>query len=108
MFDTISSMTLGGVVAPNLDLDVLDTALDGCLEVPLACLSAEDVSDRLARLQGLTAKLDAVRVSAVSAGKVHNIGRLSDQRNVANHVACLLYTSPSPRDKRQSRMPSSA
>ena len=28
----------------------------------------------------------------------------------ANHVCvdCLLYTSPSPRDKRQSRMPSSA
>ena len=27
---------------------------------------------------------------------------------VAGTVACLLYTSPSPRDKRQSRMPSSA
>ena len=27
---------------------------------------------------------------------------------VYNHTACLLYTSPSPRDKRQSRMPSSA
>ena len=26
----------------------------------------------------------------------------------ANNLACLLYTSPSPRDKRQSRMPSSA
>ena len=26
----------------------------------------------------------------------------------AEFVACLLYTSPSPRDKRQSRMPSSA
>ena len=25
-----------------------------------------------------------------------------------NHTSCLLYTSPSPRDKRQSRMPSSA
>ena len=25
-----------------------------------------------------------------------------------NHLGCLLYTSPSPRDKRQSRMPSSA
>ena len=24
------------------------------------------------------------------------------------HIGCLLYTSPSPRDKRQSRMPSSA
>ena len=27
---------------------------------------------------------------------------------VAMYLACLLYTSPSPRDKRQSRMPSSA
>ena len=26
----------------------------------------------------------------------------------AHRKACLLYTSPSPRDKRQSRMPSSA
>ena len=28
--------------------------------------------------------------------------------NANNDVTCLLYTSPSPRDKRQSRMPSSA
>ena len=27
---------------------------------------------------------------------------------IAHRLACLLYTSPSPRDKRQSRMPSSA
>ena len=27
---------------------------------------------------------------------------------VAQNGSCLLYTSPSPRDKRQSRMPSSA
>ena len=26
----------------------------------------------------------------------------------SNNISCLLYTSPSPRDKRQSRMPSSA
>ena len=32
-----------------------------------------------------------------------------DSSNIARiHHACLLYTSPSPRDKRQSRMPSSA
>ena len=30
------------------------------------------------------------------------------QWKAANFRACLLYTSPSPRDKRQSRMPSSA
>ena len=28
--------------------------------------------------------------------------------SASNIMACLLYTSPSPRDKRQSRMPSSA
>ena len=28
--------------------------------------------------------------------------------NTTRGIACLLYTSPSPRDKRQSRMPSSA
>ena len=28
--------------------------------------------------------------------------------NLTRHICCLLYTSPSPRDKRQSRMPSSA
>ena len=28
--------------------------------------------------------------------------------NVERFISCLLYTSPSPRDKRQSRMPSSA
>ena len=27
---------------------------------------------------------------------------------MADYITCLLYTSPSPRDKRQSRMPSSA
>ena len=30
------------------------------------------------------------------------------QTTVARLAGCLLYTSPSPRDKRQSRMPSSA
>ena len=36
-------------------------------------------------------------------------GGLGDALDVvAKDLACLLYTSPSPRDKRQSRMPSSA
>ena len=35
----------------------------------------------------------------VKAGRIDSIGQVS---------TCLLYTSPSPRDKRQSRMPSSA
>ena len=31
-----------------------------------------------------------------------------DKAKVSQEFICLLYTSPSPRDKRQSRMPSSA
>ena len=33
---------------------------------------------------------------------------LKDEDNPYPWTSCLLYTSPSPRDKRQSRMPSSA
>ena len=33
---------------------------------------------------------------------------IRDDVKAAMVAACLLYTSPSPRDKRQSRMPSSA
>ena len=37
------------------------------------------------------------------------VSDLSKDREIDNAIlTCLLYTSPSPRDKRQSRMPSSA
>ena len=36
------------------------------------------------------------------------IGVAAVSRSAADGYTCLLYTSPSPRDKRQSRMPSSA
>ena len=45
----------------------------------------------------------------------HKIESLISKINLADEIlikeiqgSCLLYTSPSPRDKRQSRMPSSA
>ena len=37
-----------------------------------------------------------------------NFGDRTVSNAAARATACLLYTSPSPRDKRQSRMPSSA
>ena len=71
---------------------------------------------------------DVARVAGVSRGTVSRVingGYVSDSARTAiedairevgyvpntaaqNLVRCLLYTSPSPRDKRQSRMPSSA
>ena len=40
-----------------------------------------------------------------AAFQVRTLGKVS---NLEDAMICLLYTSPSPRDKRQSRMPSSA
>ena len=49
------------------------------------------------------------RIVVVDDGSGQDYQRFFDQipRDGVSHV-CLLYTSPSPRDKRQSRMPSSA
>ena len=42
-------------------------------------------------------------------GKVYSFPLCIEGRGlIYNKKVCLLYTSPSPRDKRQSRMPSSA
>ena len=40
--------------------------------------------------------------------EVKNVFGFNSSAELVNGRACLLYTSPSPRDKRQSRMPSSA
>ena len=49
---------------------------------------------------------------AIRKGIAHETKRRSDKKLGRVFVdlggSCLLYTSPSPRDKRQSRMPSSA
>ena len=43
-------------------------------------------------------------------GKIPNKLKIGEQGPItgAQHTICLLYTSPSPRDNRVSRMPSSA
>ena len=40
--------------------------------------------------------------------RVHLLEQESVEQSNSMYECCLLYTSPSPRDKRQSRMPSSA
>ena len=64
------------------------------------------VSDGSAKQQHMTfgwviSKPDGTRL-------VKGYGRCNDQSSSMRAEACLLYTSPSPRDQRGSRMPSSA
>ena len=47
-----------------------------------------------------------VRVDLAAMFRLTNMMGWDD--TVWNHITCLLYTSPSPRDMRRSRMPSSA
>ena len=56
----------------------------------------EEASDTLHLLSGRTHQV-MTGVALLCGGRVHS-----------TLTTCLLYTSPSPRDKRQSRMPSSA
>ena len=43
-----------------------------------------------------------------SLAKSVETARASDGHDIEMRIACLLYTSPSPRDRQKSRMPSSA
>ena len=55
---------------------------------------------------------DYTTTSESYSGKVVDVRNIIDQpvsnETIRRNNICLLYTSPSPRDKRQSRMPSSA
>ena len=66
------------------------------------------------RMQQLQSKLTNLAVTADDhfdpARVIQELRRISAELDALGDkvVPCLLYTSPSPRDKRQSRMPSSA
>ena len=49
-----------------------------------------------------------IEFDAVAIRELAQILRDTDLTEIELMDGCLLYTSPSPRDKRQSRMPSSA
>ena len=60
---------------------------------------------RLANIDGRAAFIDGDDFYDVAR---LSEGRLSSEPLAALCEACLLYTSPSPRDRQKSRMPSSA
>eukprot|EP00828_Plagiopyla_frontata_P033941 TRINITY_DN440_c0_g1_i7.p4 TRINITY_DN440_c0_g1~~TRINITY_DN440_c0_g1_i7.p4 ORF type:complete len:105 (+),score=31.35 TRINITY_DN440_c0_g1_i7:166-480(+) len=61
------------------------------------------------QLEELKKELAQMRVAKVSGGTASKLGRIKILRkSIAKYLTCLLYTSPSPRDRQKSRMPSSA
>ena len=57
---------------------------------------------------GVYGHLDAANLAYLGLYALQHRGQESAGIVASNNGSCLLYTSPSPRDKRQCRMPSSA
>ena len=76
-------------------------------------LSSKSNNRRMGDFQDLD-HIDGVSISSVSANLYNNtrddlvMFYFREGANYASVYTCLLYTSPSPRDMRRSRMPSSA
>ena len=64
----------------------------------------------LSGLTGTINSLTSVVIALLGLGIVVSLlgGNVPFVGGVADNIVCLLYTSPSPRDRTRSRMPSSA
>ena len=70
--------------------------------------SVKIILDSKVVLDNVNLKIDTGEIVSLMGSSAS--GKTSLIRSIAgfHNITCLLYTSPSPRDKRQSRMPSSA
>ena len=92
------------------DIDAEAKVKELGLELPkpsksLAIYKRIVVVDNIAYLSG---HIPIDKEGQIMKGKVGADTDVEKGAKAAKRCACLLYTSPSPRDKRQSRMPSSA
>ena len=88
----------------NSSGDRFDT-INPATEAPLAKITEASKSDVNKAIKAARVAYEKVwsKMPALQRGKyIYRIARMIQER------ACLLYTSPSPRDQRGSRMPSSA
>ena len=88
------------------------TIFNGHRLIPTVTVQSPDEADVLVKIL-LKAQLPIVELTLRQGFSVEAVNTLLDNENIFSGIgtitnSCLLYTSPSPRDKRQSRMPSSA
>ena len=79
-----------------------------CISEPSLFILRARVSDASGFSVGETVDIPSEGVGALSEVRLKDLSGSSQQELVASLSACLLYTSPSPRDPKTSRMPSSA
>ena len=92
------------------------TALDVSIQAQIITLLKNICKQRGAAVMLITHDMGVIaetcdRVAVMYAGRVAEVGPVHEVINQSAHpytMGCLLYTSPSPRDRQKSRMPSSA
>ena len=103
-----------GLIAPFYDHLVKLVFGDKLKELQCSFLKKIQSNDKVLILGGGTGwileEIDSVCVNTdiVYIDKSPSMIKRAKRRILHHNEVCLLYTSPSPRDKRQSRMPSSA
>ena len=114
--DTISAVAFGRLYFESAGLhyqpDAIRIRRNGKHEILVPLMGYPAYNRGRAIVARMVSKLSEEKQQAVclygneSTPIIHLITQGTDVRQLA--LPCLLYTSPSPRDKRQSRMPSSA
>ena len=95
-----SPRQVGGQMAINETGEIIGSVSGGCVENSVITEALDSLKDKKHRIKdyGITNDL-AWEVGLACGGNL---------RILINPLDCLLYTSPSPRDRTRSRMPSSA
>ena len=98
----VSNQSSGGLVARLKEQERSIEWLDSGGDEPLVVTGPSGA--------GKSSMLGALQEEAEAQGLnvVHAVAREFDLRPYSPFIRCLLYTSPSPRDRQKSRMPSSA
>lgn len=93
MFDIVNPMRTGSFRETTAKLG---SAIDEIHDVAFSTLTDEERSELLLEIDLLTARLKAARVNLVDEAEHVDLARLTNQRNVANHVASLSNSDPAP------------
>ena len=80
----------------------LQEELSKKVPVHTLCFDVADKKEVLKKIASIPSEF-AIDILINNAGNAHGLAPIQD-----GELACLLYTSPSPRDRQKSRMPSSA
>ena len=102
---------LAGAETAVAEAELLEARLAIARDVAQAWIRRATAESSLDDLRALQPEVELQAVAAraaVSAGRSSTAEALAAETVVAQLNACLLYTSPSPRDRQKSRMPSSA